>query len=91
MVFMKKIKSAANKLKNKEERQQEFIASGGRVLADLEEENEYRDEWTKINLRVPIDMLEDIIPFISKRRRETRTSFILDAIQEKIDRLKEDL
>lgn len=91
MVFMKKIKSAANKIKNKEERQQEFIASGGRVLADLEEENEELDEWTKINLRVPVDMLEDIKPFISKRRRETRTSFILDAIQEKIDRLKDEL
>lgn len=90
MVFMKKIKSACNKIKNKEKRQNDFIASGGRVLADLEEDYEI-EEWIKINLRAPVNMLEDIKPFISKRRRETRTSFILDAIQEKIDRLKEEM
>lgn len=88
-MFKKKLKSAA--IKNKEERQQEFITSGGHVLSDNEEESEEVEKWTKINLRAPVSMLEDIKPFINKRRRETRTSFILDAIQEKIDRLKDEL
>ena len=60
-----------------------LIDKGAHVKND---EANSRDEWTNINLRIPKRMLGKINITLSSRIGMTRTSWILEAIQEKLER-----
>lgn len=86
MVFLKKLTPAESKLeKELNEKRKRFIEAGG-VLDDVIDTEK---GWMKINIRIHQHMIDEIESLLKRNLRETRTSFILDAIQEKIDRLKE--
>ncbi len=82
--FMRKVK-----VKEIEEARQKFINGGGLVLADVEkqvEELSQLDEWIKINLRIRKEAINQIDKLIAKRMGVNRTSWILRAIEEKLER-----
>lgn len=60
-----------------------FIEKGGEVKAD-----KVTNEWVKICLRIQQKMLNDIAIEAEKRPGIKRTVWILEAIQEKLNREK---
>lgn len=61
----------------------EFIGKGGLVSADIKFN---KDEWTKFLLRISFDDLKEIDERIKYDREQSRTSWILEAIREKLER-----
>lgn len=85
--FMKKI--VPNSL---EEAREKFISGGGLVTADNEDGNKAEDlsksdEWVKINLRIRKDAVHQIDKLVASRMGTTRTGWILEAIQEKLNKI----
>ena len=62
-----------------------LIEKGAKVKEDKVEENK---KWTIINLRLPTNMLGDVDEEVKERIGMTRTGWILEAIQEKLKRSK---
>ena len=60
---------------------QEYISKGGKVQADMEENQE---QWITISLRVPCKMLDAMRLRIQERAALTRTAWILEAIDQKL-------
>lgn len=59
-----------------------YINAGGQVRADCESQG----FWKMISLRVPLNYLKDIESILKKRLGLSRTAWILEAIQEKLER-----
>ena len=59
----------------------EVIAKGGKVSAD----NEQDDSWTHLCLRIPMDMVKSIDAKRKKRIGISRTAWILEVLQDKLN------
>ena len=66
-------------------RRQEFIRGGGNVVADKVKKPK-SNAWTKFCLRIKEDALERIDNAVSEKMGGNRTSWILEAIDEKLKR-----
>lgn len=58
----------------------EFINKGGKAI----EENDKRDDWTVVNIRLPKHLLRDLDAFRSKQIGLTRNAWILQIIQKSL-------
>lgn len=81
MVFMKKIT-------NFEKAREKFIAGAAPEEEAVVNKNENEKEWTRILLRIRVDAITQIDSLIKDRMAMTRTSWILQVIE---DRIKEEL
>lgn len=81
MAFLKKVSTEQKKEPNEKEIEK-YLEKGGLVPSDIEK----KEKWTRMLLRIRTDALIDIDKLISNRMGITRTSWILEAIQEKIKR-----
>src|SRR5688572_16517957 len=77
MVVMKKIE------KPNEKAREEFISKGSQTPLDLKKQDE--KEWTNILLRIKKSALQDIDNKVKQRMGLSRTAWLLEAIQEKLD------
>lgn len=64
-----------------------LIDRGAKVKEDKVEATK---KWTYINVRIPVDMLNDVDQTVNERVGITRTGWILEAIHEKIKRSKKE-
>lgn len=76
MVFMKKV--SKSKQENLEKLREEFIAKA--------DKSSIKNEWMRILLRIKSDDVQQIDEEIKSRMGMTRTSWILEAIQEKLQK-----
>ena len=69
-----------------------FISGGGLVASDLKKEEPTQlvdaNEWVRIILRIRLDAVKEIDKLVTKRMGITRTAWMLEAIQEKLERIK---
>ncbi len=63
---------------------EKFIRGGGLVPADVK--NIKSNEWTRLSLRIKVDAINYIDDVISNKMGVTRTGWILQAIEEKMER-----
>ena len=86
MAFMKKAPPLAKvdlqERKPSEKEIDKFITAGGLVAADKKNQ----EEWIKILLRIRWDAIQQIDEELKDRMGMTRTAWILEAIQEKLNR-----
>jgi hypothetical protein len=66
--------------KDPESERRRFIEKGGSVVSDVKETS----SWTNICLRIPRKMVSDIDDIVIGRVGFTRTTWILQALQEKL-------
>lgn len=78
MVLLRKV----SKKEPDEKEIEEYLEKGGLVAADIVK----KEKWMRMLLRIRSDAIIDIDKLISNRMGITRTSWILEAIQEKIKR-----
>lgn len=71
-----------------QKKREEFIRGGGMVIADLEKKKK-SVEWCKFPLRITREAVDKIEDSLSKRLGGNRTTWILEAIQEKLQRESE--
>lgn len=64
-----------------------LIDKGAKVKEDLLDQIK---KWSYINVRISVEMLENVDIAVSERVGITRTGWILEAIHEKLKRLKND-
>lgn len=77
-MLSKKLEKVVTTDKDLEKKRREFIEKGGDVASD------HQSEWTNINLRIKTDMINKIDGIVKNERiGMNRTSWILEAIQEK--------
>lgn len=67
-----------------EKKREEFIRGGGMVAADVVKKP--KQKWTKLCLRIKVEALEKIDSEIAQKLSGTRTSWILEAIEEKLSK-----
>lgn len=79
MTIKKKIQINEKEL---EKRREKFIAGGGTVSSDSK-----KKEWLTICLRLTPQLLKEVDHYASKRVGLSRTAWILEAIQEKIENM----
>lgn len=58
-----------------------YLSKGGQVQADMEAQ----DDWKTICLRIPKKMLKTVDKKVKGRAALTRTAWILEAIQQKLN------
>lgn len=63
-----------------------LIEKGANIKNDCHSDEK---KWTKINLRISMDMLKNVDECVEKRVGITRTGWILEAIHEKHKKSKE--
>lgn len=71
-------------IKELQKSREEFIRGGGLVASDI---NDKKEEWTKIVLRIKSEALSQIDEIVDNKMGLTRTGWILQAIEEKLDRV----
>ncbi len=64
---------------------EELIDRGAKV----KEDNKQKTQWVNLNLRIPSKMLDEVSKEKNERVGISRTGWILEAIQEKLKRIKE--
>lgn len=64
-----------------------LIEKGAKVKEDRVEESK---KWMIINLRLPVEMCESVDRKVQDRAGMSRTGWILEAIQEKLKRSKDE-
>lgn len=83
MVLKRQIEAPEEKQpKDIEKARQEFIKGGGLVASDVQKEKD--EEWTKISLRLKVEAIAKIDSLISKKMGVTRTGWIQQAIEDKL-------
>jgi hypothetical protein len=70
--------------KDLETERRRFIEKGGSVSNDIE--HKQRKQWTCISLRFPKEMLIEIDEMLKDRVGITRTGWILQTLQEKLEK-----
>ncbi len=65
-----------------------LIEKGARVKEDKIEDSK---QWTYINIRIPVKMLDNVDECVSNRIGITRTGWLLEAIHEKLKRSKNEV
>ena len=66
-----------------EKAREEFISKGSQSPADIKKKDE--NEWTNILVRIKKSALNDINERLKRRMGMKRNSWVLEAIQEKLD------
>jgi hypothetical protein len=87
MVLKPKIRKDAQEDKLRDE----VISRGGHVVADRAEESQERSvakkkEWMTFGLRIKVSMLDQIEREVEKRAGISKTGWILETIQERLNR-----
>lgn len=77
------VRKHVNKRKVVEADVEALIEKGAKVKEDHIAESR---KWTYINLRITLEMLNDVDECVKKRVGITRTGWILEAVYEKIQR-----
>lgn len=57
-----------------------LIEKGAKVKADQQEK-----AWTNINIRIPVSMLKNVDAAVGRRIGITRTGWVLEALQDKLE------
>lgn len=85
MVLKRQVPTQEEPQKDIEKEREKFIMGGGLVASDVKKQPN-KNIWTKICLRIKEEALDKIDDSISKKMCGNRTSWILDAISEKLQR-----
>lgn len=83
MAFLKKVEIP--KTEDIEKAREKFIGGGGLVASDVEHQAKEKQEWMRMVLRIRQDAVDQIDLLIKDRMGMTRTAWILEAIQEKLN------
>lgn len=83
MALMRQVKTNAHD-EELQKKRDEFIRGGGLVSSDVKKKS--KPKWTKMLLRIKEETIEKIEDEISHDDLATRTSWILQAIEEKLNR-----
>jgi hypothetical protein len=83
MVLKRQVEKPSEDL---EKAREEFIRGGGLVASDVKKEEAKNEEWTKLSLRIKISAIDEIDSKLENKMGLTRTGWILQAIEEKLER-----